>query len=195
MGTLLVKISNSDNSVEVSKARIGTRCQYCGEPIFDFIEYGKKPLYEIEDDTGIRFEFPGETKPVFFVHKECLRHISYGTDTLYQNMIKGKATKSGFRFGFEMEAMYKYNVDKKIADAAIIGIYGGVPTSDCSVDVEYKFPNSINLHGLRMAVDGMARYVTFDDPHCGHHIHVSHDTWDSNKVETISTTTSPITPT
>jgi hypothetical protein len=158
-----------------SKIRMGTRCGICGEFISDPCDCIRVPsLHQSECFAHVHcaelYKFGGYSKRI-----DSLK-TSYTGET--------RETKSAFKYAVEYEANFRMLSDipevngfsftsETEVSAFIACNYVFVPTSDITVDVEFKERPAYNFHGLETKLRNMDKYIDMTAENCGQHINIS----------------------
>lgn len=100
----------------------------------------------------------------YFLCSHCHSNIhAYSTKN---DQINNKACKHGITLGIEHE-------QSGAIDYRALMIMGWIPTSDCTVDVEYKSPIFQSLRGLKLTLETLEKAgATSGDDRSGTHCHI-----------------------
>ena len=114
----------------------------------------------------------------YFLCDHCHSNISaYSTRN---DQINNKPIKSGITLGIEHEQA------GNVLDYRALYVMGWIPTSDCTVNVEYKSPVYNSLRGLKLTLETLERAgATSGDNRSGTHCHIG--TFDSRELAIIQT--------
>lgn len=164
------------------KPREKTFCHYCGQQIQGT---------EGEDFYRIPSKRFGKER---FACAHCASQHSYETE---RNEMRAdtKDTKDGIQFAVEWEGHYRdFNPPvingvslegRNIVNAFMASEFNLLPTSDSTVNVEYKEARSHNLHGYKERIKGISEVIDLTNYHSGQHINISKMSWDGDTGRTI----------
>lgn len=111
---------------------------------------------------------------------ECARRL-YGYHDENKQM-RGKEKKNNFTFSFELETHGNANgsLGADLKGRMELAGLGFLPTSDCTVDIEFKSPIYDGLNAPIKATTSINRLLVLNhisiDDECGTHFHVGHKT-------------------
>lgn len=143
----------------ISTATRACKCKKCGT----IIDKGEQAYKIVTPST------------YYFLCDHCHSNIhAYSTRN---NQINNKPIKSGITLGIEHEQSGSF-------DYRALMIMGWIPTSDCTVDVEYKSPIFQSLRGLKLTLETLERAgATSGDNRSGTHCHIG--TFSESELSTI----------
>lgn len=135
------------------------KCKKCGDTI-------------TTSDTAYKITTPST---YYYLCNEC--HTTIRSYSTRNNQVNNKVANHGITLGIEHEQSNSF-------DYRALLILGWVPTSDVTVDVEYKSPIYNSLRGLKLTLETLEKAgATSGDHRSGTHCHIG--TFDYLELSTI----------